>query len=116
SEGNSNGRALVNQYASYENRWTPENPTNENYRTRGQGPIGFYSSKNVEDGSYLRLKTFSFSYSLPRNIIGAAALENLTLSVSAQNLWTLTNYSGLDPEVSILNPVLSPGYDFSGYP
>ena len=115
-EGNSNGRALVNQYASYENRWTPENPTNENYRTRGQGPIGFYSSKNVEDGSYLRLKTFSFSYSLPRNIIGTAALENLTLSVSAQNLWTLTNYSGLDPEVSILNPVLSPGYDFSGYP
>jgi hypothetical protein len=115
-EGNSNGRHLVNQYASYVNRWTPDNPTDENYRTRGQGPIGFYSSKTVEDGSYLRLKTLSFGYSLPRTFISAASLENLTFTVSAQNLLTFTKYSGLDPEVSILNPVLSPGYDFSGYP
>ncbi len=115
-EGNSNGRANVNQYASYVNRWTPENPTNENYRTRGQGPIGFYSSKNVEDGSYLRLKTLSLDYSLPASLIKRLALDNLTLSVASQNVLTWTKYSGLDPEVSILNPVLSPGFDFSGYP
>ncbi|GHB74801.1 SusC/RagA family TonB-linked outer membrane protein [Persicitalea jodogahamensis] len=115
-EGNSNARANVNQYASYVNRWTPENPTNENYRTRGQGPIGFYSSKNVEDGSYLRLKTLSLDYSLPASIIQRLALNSLTLSVASQNLLTWTKYSGLDPEVSILNPVLSPGFDFSGYP
>ncbi|WP_373515365.1 SusC/RagA family TonB-linked outer membrane protein [Persicitalea sp.] len=115
-EGNSNARANVNQYASYVNRWTPENPTNENYRTRGQGPIGFYSSKNVEDGSYLRLKTLALEYALPTGITKRLALDNLTFSVSSQNLLTWTKYTGLDPEVSILNPVLSPGFDFSGYP
>ena len=115
-EGNSNGRANVNQYASYVNRWTPENPTNENYRTRGQGPIGFYSSKQVEDGSYLRLKTVSLEYALPGSIVDRLSLDNLIFSVAGQNLLTWTKYTGLDPEVSILNPVLSPGFDFSGYP
>jgi TonB-linked SusC/RagA family outer membrane protein len=115
-EGNSNGFHGINQYASYENRWTPENPTNANYRTRGQGFIGYRSSKNVEDGSYLRLKTFSLGYSLPRNLIKKLYLSNLTINVAAQNLLTWTKYSGLDPEVSTLNNVLQPGYDFSAYP
>src|SRR5690606_27055414 len=78
-EGNSNGRAKVNTDASCESRWKPENVTNDNDRTIAQGTIAFYSSIDVEDGSYLLLKTFSFSYALPRNIIGIAALENLTL-------------------------------------
>ncbi|GAA4432819.1 TonB-dependent receptor [Ravibacter arvi] len=116
-EGNSNMRVLVNQYASYVNRWSPENPTNENYRSRGQGVIGLYSSKNVEDGSYLRMKTVSLDYSLPKTWINKAYLKSLVLSVAAQNLLTWTKYSGLDPEVSTLSSaVLSPGFDFSGYP
>ena len=115
-EGNSNGFANMNQFASYVNRWSPENQTNENYRTRGQGPIGLYSSKVVEDGSYLRLKTLSLDYSLPSRWIRGAYLSNLALSLAVQNLITWTNYSGLDPEVSILNSVTAPGFDFSGYP
>jgi TonB-linked SusC/RagA family outer membrane protein len=115
-EGNSNKFHGINQYASYENRWTPDNPTNENYRTGGQGFIGYFSSKNVEDGSYLRLKTLSLAYSLPTNMIKKLYLSNLTIDVSAQNLITLTHYSGLDPEVSTANNVLQPGYDFSAYP
>ena len=115
-EGNSNGFANINQYASYENRWTPENPTNENYRTRGQGFIGYYSSKNIEDGSYLRLKTLSLAYSLPGNLIKKLYLSNLTINVAAQNLLTWTKYSGMDPEVSTLNNVLQPGWDYSAYP
>ena len=115
-EGNSNGFHGINQYASYANRWTPENQTNENYRTRGQGFIGYFSSKNLEDGSYLRLKTVSLGYSLPAGLIKKLYLSNLTVEVAAQNLLTWTNYSGLDPEVSTLNNVLQPGYDFSAYP
>jgi TonB-linked SusC/RagA family outer membrane protein len=115
-EGNSNGFHGINQYASYANRWTPENPTNENYRTRGQGFIGYFSSKNVEDGSYLRLKTVSLGYSLPDRFIKKLYLSELTVNVAAQNLLTWTNYRGLDPEVSTLNNVLQPGYDFSAYP
>ena len=115
-EGNSNGFANINQFASYVNRWSPDNQTNENYRTRGQGPIGMFSSKNVEDGSYLRLKTLSVSYSIPGRLIKKLYLSNLTIDVAAQNLLTWTKYTGMDPEVSVLNNVLQPGYDYSAYP
>jgi TonB-linked SusC/RagA family outer membrane protein len=115
-EGNSNGFANINQFASYSNRWSPTNPTNENYRTRGQGPIGFHSSRVVEDGSFLRLKTVALSYNIPANRIKKAYLSSLNFNVSAQNIVTWTNYSGMDPEVSTRNNTLSPGFDFSSYP
>ena len=115
-EGNSNGWGNINQFASYSNRWSPENPTNANYRTRGQGPIGFHSSRVVEDGSFLRMKTVSLNYNLPAKLIKTAYLSNLSVNVSAQNLITWTNYSGMDPEVSTRNNTLSPGFDYSSYP
>lgn len=116
-EGNSNGRANMNQFASYANRWSPENPTNANYRTRGQGPIGVHSSRVVEDGSFLRLKTVALSYSLPSTVLQSLKVfSNLSVSVTSQNLYTWTSYSGLDPEVSTRNPILTPGFDFSAYP
>jgi TonB-linked SusC/RagA family outer membrane protein len=115
-EGNSNMYASINQFASYANRWSPENQTNANYRTRGQGPIGYHSSRVVEDGSFLRLKTVSLTYNLPARLIKKANISKLSLNVSAQNLITWTDYSGMDPEVSTRNNVLTPGYDFSSYP
>lgn len=116
-EGNSNGRANMNQFASYANRWSPENQTNANYRTRGQGPIGVHSSRVVEDGSFLRLKTVSLSYALPSRILQSLRhFSHLSLNVTSQNLHTWTRYSGLDPEVSTRNPILTPGFDFSAYP
>lgn len=116
-EGNSNGRANMNQFASYANRWSPENPTNENYRTRGQGPIGVHSSRVVEDGSFLRLKTVSLTYSLPAPVLQKLRyFSSLSVNISSQNLYTWTSYSGLDPEVSTRNPILTPGFDFSAYP
>lgn len=115
-EGNSNLWGNINQFASYSNRWSPDNQTNENYRARGQGPAGVFSSRVVEDGSFLRLKTLAFSYSIPTRFIKRAYLSNLSLKVAAQNLATWTKYSGLDPEVSARNNVLTPGYDYSSYP
>lgn len=115
-EGNSEGRGHLNQYASYINRWSPENPTNENYRPGGQGLRGIYSSKYIEDGSYLRLKTVSLSYQIPQRWIQAAKLTRLEAFVSAQNLVTWTKYSGMDPEVSVRHTMLTPGYDYSAYP
>lgn len=115
-EGNSNGWANINQFASYANRWSPTNPTNANYRTRGQGPIGFHSSRVVEDGSFIRLKTVSLNYNLPEKLIKSAYLSSLSVNVSAQNLVTWTNYSGMDPEVSTRNNTLTPGFDYSSYP
>ncbi|ADY51289.1 TonB-dependent receptor plug [Pseudopedobacter saltans DSM 12145] len=105
-----------NQFASYVNRWTPENPSNTMFRSGGQGPLGRYSSLYLEDASYIRLKTVSFSYSLPAKYLRKIYVKNLSITASAQNLFTITNYSGMDPEVSVRNSVLTPGFDWSAYP
>lgn len=115
-EGNGLFRPLLNQFASYENRWTPENQNNELFRSGGHGPFGAYSSRVIEDGSYLRLKTLSMSYNLPKSLLSKLFVSNLALTVSGQNLITWTNYSGMDPEVSTRHSALTPGFDYSAYP
>lgn len=115
-EGNGNIRLSLNQFASYLDRWSETNPTNRNFKPGGQGTIGSYSSRVLEDGSYLRLKTVSLGYNIPPHLLRALHLSKLRLTVAAQNLLTLTSYSGMDPEVSVRNSVLTPGFDFSAYP
>ncbi|NGM63213.1 TonB-dependent receptor [Sphingobacterium sp. SGG-5] len=115
-EGNSEGRGHLNQYASYVDRWSPDNQDSRNYRAGGQGPRGVYSSKYVEDGSYLRLKTVALSYNLSQSLVGKLKMNGLELYASAQNLYTWTNYSGMDPEVSVRHSTLTPGFDYSAYP
>ena len=114
-EGNILQTAGMNQFASYIDRWSPENPTNKNHRAGGQGPIA-YSSRVIEDGSYLRLKTLSLGYNIPASVIKKMKISQIRIHASANNLVTWTNYSGMDPEVSVRNSVLSPGFDFSSYP
>ncbi|MDR6782631.1 TonB-linked SusC/RagA family outer membrane protein [Pedobacter africanus] len=115
-EGNGNVRVSLNQYASYVDRWSESNPTNKNFKANGQGTIGSYSSRVIEDGSYLRLKTVSLGYNLPISYIKSVGLSKLRLTATAQNLVTFTRYSGMDPEVSVRSSVLTPGFDFSAYP
>ncbi|ADY51257.1 TonB-dependent receptor plug [Pseudopedobacter saltans DSM 12145] len=115
-DGNGNERILLNQYASYIDRWSPENPTSNNYRARGQGPYGYHSTRVLEDGSYIRLKTVSLEYSIPFKYIKYLSMSKLDLGVAGQNLYTWTRYSGMDPEVSTRNVTLMPGFDYSGYP
>ena len=113
-EGNYANRN-INQFKSYVDHWTPENQSSKNFRPGGQGPRGIYSSRTIEDGSFLRLKTLSLSYTIPARFTRKAKIENLTLSLSGQNLWTWTKYSGLDPEVSTKHSTLTPGFDYSAY-
>lgn len=68
------------------------------------------SSRFVEDGAYLRLKTLQIGYSLPRDIIRKAHFNRVRFYVSANNLFTITNYTGYDPEVN------NYGVDFGNYP
>ena len=65
------------------------------------GNISRLSSLEIEDGSYLRLQTLSFSYSLPQKYLTKAHLSLVKVTLSAQNLFTLTKYSGYDPEVGM---------------
>ncbi len=59
------------------------------------------STRYLEDGSYLRLRNIRLGYSLPDNILGKTGFSKLSVFVSADNLWTLTNFSGPDPEVDL---------------
>lgn len=104
-----------NLFAFYKDRWTPENPDSNIPRLKGfRG--GGYSSYMVEDGSYLRLKTVSLGYNVNSRLLSKVKIRSLRAYVSAQNLITWTNYTGLDPEVSAYNSALTPGFDFSTYP
>lgn len=108
-------RNFLNMFSSYSRRWTPDNPTNELYRVGGQGPA-VYSSRTIEDGSYLRLKTISVGYRLPDSWTKKMNITSFRIYASAQNLVTWTNYSGLDPEVSTYPTALTPSFDWSPYP
>ena len=116
-EGNGLSATGLNQYASYADRWTPENPSNTLFSTKGGGPQGYISDRTLEDGSFLRLKTLELSYGFPQRLLRKAKVfRSISVNFAAQNLFTWTNYSGLDPEVSTMNSVLTPGFDFCAYP
>ncbi len=108
-------KAFLNQYATYQDRWTPENTNTTMHRSGGQ--YGYnYSTRIVEDGSFLRLKTVSLGYTLPKTLINTVKIKGLRVYASAQNLFTWTNYSGSDPEVNVKRTALTPGFDYSAYP
>ncbi|MES2775395.1 MAG: TonB-dependent receptor [Bacteroidota bacterium] len=105
----------LNQFASYANRWSPTNPSNTMFRGGGMGNAA-YSSRVIEDGSYLKLRTVSLGYNLPASVLRKVKISNLRVYASAQNLYTWTNYSGQDPEASSRQSNLTPGFDYTTYP
>ncbi len=75
------------------------------------------STRFVEDGSYLRLKTATLAYSFDRQMIGRLGLSRVQLYVTGQNLITLTKYSGYDPEVNAYgSSSVQLGIDYGTYP
>lgn len=83
--------------------WTPENrytdvPVYVKNNTSGSTQ---QSSRFLEDGDYIRLKNVTLSYALPQNILTRANISNVRFYVSAENIWTWTNYKGFDPEVGL---------------
>ena len=57
------------------------------------------SDRYVEDGSYLRIKNITLGYTFPKALLKKVRIENIRAYVNIQNLWTLTGYTGYDPEV-----------------
>jgi TonB-linked SusC/RagA family outer membrane protein len=60
-----------------------------------------FSDRLVEDGSYLRIQNISLGYTLPRQWISKAGIQNLKVYANLQNVYTFTNYSGYDPEIGV---------------
>lgn len=105
-----------NQFASYADRWTVDNPDGKLPRVRSANNTAWSCDRFVEDGSYLRLRNLNLGYTLPAAISQKFYVSRLRVYFSAQNLWTWTRYSGQDPTINTLNNARTPGYDYSAYP
>jgi TonB-linked SusC/RagA family outer membrane protein len=102
----------------FDGAWTPGK---DNSQATGPKAIRQYwrtllfSNRFIEDGSFMRLKNITIGYTLPGGLI--KGVSSIRLALSGNNLYTLTNYSGYDPEINSYgdNPALF-GVDLGGYP
>ena len=97
--GSSAGRAWSKEIL---NRWTPENrytdvpalaTTTNNWTS--------YSTRFLQNNSYMRLKNLTLSYTLPKQLVSKASLSNVQVFVQSDNLFTIHRNQGLDPEQGI---------------
>jgi len=99
-----------NQTTAMLNRWFYEGQETSQPRVAYTDPMGNarFSDRWIEDGLYLRFKTLSLGYNVP---LKGTVIKGLKFWISADNLFTLSNYLGRDPEVSIKSDVLYQGID-----
>ncbi|MDB5122057.1 MAG: TonB-dependent Receptor Plug Domain protein [Mucilaginibacter sp.] len=108
-----------NQLASSANFWTPTNPNSNIPAPRGGlgNPNLVMSDRFLESASFLRLQNVRLGYNLPARWAKYVAMNSLKVYVSGQNLFVITKYPGLDPEVGSFNqsPTLM-NIDLGRYP
>ena len=104
------GLDYSNQSTVLLSRWTAEGQNTSQPKAVYGDPMGNarFSDRWIEDGSYLRLKTLSLSYTVP---LKSNFIEGFSVWISANNLLTFTKYLGSDPEFSAQNSVLFQGVD-----
>ncbi|PSR56178.1 SusC/RagA family TonB-linked outer membrane protein [Adhaeribacter arboris] len=116
------GQRLFNAGTQVLDAWTPTNTDTAIPRMVAGDPNrnNRVSDRFLEDGSYLRLKNLVIGYTLPTGTMQSFAggkISGLRIYFSSQNLFTITKYKGLDPEVGTLNGgLLQNGVDFGQYP
>ncbi|MET1057713.1 MAG: TonB-dependent receptor [Pedobacter sp.] len=106
---------IYGQFATTLDRWTPTNTDTDMPRAVIGDPNSNtrVSDRFIENGSYARLKNLSLGYSLPAELAAKLHLRKLRIFAAAQNLVTITDYKGFDPEVSTFNSTpSSAGTDF----
>jgi len=100
-----------NVLAGMANRWSTTNPNNE-YSSGFQGGRLPISDRYVEDASFVRLKNVSLGYTLPK----LKGINQIRIYVSANNAFTITNYTGFDPEVNNFGNATTQFVDNGTYP
>ncbi|PWT96441.1 MAG: hypothetical protein C5B52_15810 [Bacteroidetes bacterium] len=98
---------LANQWSTVLDRWTPKNPSNTIPRAIYNDPTQATrtSSRFVESAAYMRLKNIQLSYSFPKSFLNNARfIQGIKLYVSAVNLFTITKWTGIDPENDLVPP------------
>lgn len=94
---------------SMRNVWTASNPNGDIPNPYGSPTNKENNSRYIESGAYLRLKNLQIGYTLPATMVRKAGLSRCRIYLSANNLFTITPYSGYDPEVG-------GGIDYGNYP
>jgi len=109
-DDNSNYRAGIQP-------WTPENPNTDFPRITKGSTLNSRGDTDrfLESGDFIRLKYVGFGFNIPENVLKKAGLSRARLSLSAQNIITITKYKGLDPEFSNGN-IFERGVDVGAFP
>ncbi|MDE3144145.1 MAG: TonB-dependent receptor [Bacteroidota bacterium] len=118
-----------NQSASVLNRWQKPGDITSIPKSTLNDPSNIYpSTRFLENGSYLRVKSVTLSYNIPQSAISKLKISRCSVYVTAENLLTFTKYSGFDPEVSAFSNAspnqtnsntdknTAPGVDYGTYP
>ena len=109
-DDNSNYRAGIQP-------WTPENPNTDFPRITKGSTLNSRGDTDrfLESGDFIRLKYIGFGFNIPESVLKKAGLSRARLSLSAQNIITITKYKGLDPEFSNGN-IFERGVDVGAFP
>ena len=97
--------------------WTPENPNTDFPRVTKGSTLNSRgdSDRFLENGDFIRLKYIGFGYNLPETVLKNSGISRVRLSLSAQNIITITKYKGLDPEFTNSN-IFERGFDNGAFP
>jgi TonB-linked SusC/RagA family outer membrane protein len=107
----------ANQLDYWIGRWVGPGSTTEIPRvTTGSNRNTVFSDFFVEDGSFLRVRNVQIGYTLPRRWLKFANVQALRFYLSGNNLFTLTNYQGFDPDIGNFGGTLAAGVDYGFYP
>lgn len=106
---------LFNAGVGVLNRWTGAGTSNSVPRAGGAPQNLSISTRYLEDASFTRLKNLTIGYTLPNDVFGKEMFSKFRIYVSGQNVFTITDYSGLDPEIAS-GSLFEYGIDRGAYP
>lgn len=99
------------------NRWRSDNQNTTIPAAKAAASEVVFDDRFLEDGSYLRFQNITLAYNLPTDLLQKVNIRNLRVYVSGENLITITDYSGFDPEANAFGQDnLNQGIDFGVYP
>ncbi len=107
-------RGTHNNHIRVLDRWSPDNPNASMPKADYRGHETFVSTRGIEDGSFIRLRNVVLSYTFPSPPVW---LTKARIYISGQNLFTITRYTGYDPEVNTHGQnSINQGIDYGAYP
>jgi TonB-linked SusC/RagA family outer membrane protein len=106
---------LYNFEATVLDRWTGEGTSNEEPRATAGGYNWLPSTRFIQDGSFIRLRSVTLGYNFSDSFLERIKITQARIYLRGTNLWTLTKFTGYTPEIGS-NDVLSSGIDYGAYP